>query len=98
MRIIFLLCGCADRNPDVRRGLGAPQHTAACLSYNYTHEPAWRKNTITHVCNVTGLVPDTLYVYQVGSVSDGFSALLNFTSPKPAGAGNISLILFAAAD
>ena len=80
----------------LRRGIGSPQQTAACQSYNYTHGPYFHKNTVTHVCNVTGLVPATFYVYQVGSVSDGFSALLNFTSPKAAGAGNISLILFDA--
>ena len=63
----------AGYQPEVQWGVGALTQSASCLSYNYTHEPAFQKNTITHVCNVTGLTPNTFYNYRVGSASDGYS-------------------------
>ncbi len=68
--------------------------TADCLSYNYTHEPTFQKSVVTHVCTLTGLVPATLYQYSVGSVSDGFSDVMNFTSAPLSGSEGARMVLF----
>lgn len=80
--------------PLVQWGLGSIEYTSGCDSYNYTHEPAFQKSVHTHVCNMTSLIPNTEYVYRVGSTTDGFSEEFYFTSPPEPGQGNISVVMY----
>ena len=76
------------------QGIGSTSLTAGCVTYNYTHEPTYQLSVKTHVCALSDLVPGTLYTYRVGSLSDGFSEDLSFTSAPPAGTEGVKMILY----